>query len=268
MGATDRADEAHDDLHAVFRALDDPGRRALLDALFDRDGQTLTELMTDLPDMTRSGVMNHLKVLAEGNLVTSVKRCRSRFHYLNPVPIRQVHDRWITKFTEPWVSALSTLADHFEPETEGASMSDTTTLPDHRYQAYVAAPPKEVWQAITDGGMTVQYFYNTIVESTWAPGDPIRYLSPDGDVVADGKVIACDEPNRLEMTFQGHWDPVLLEEGPVRTVWLVAEEMGATAVTVEYYGMGPATREMFTQGIPYIVSGLKSLVETGKPLTP
>lgn len=266
MGAEEQTTSGHDGLHAVFRALDDPGRRALLDALFDRDGQTLTELLEVLPEMTRYGVMNHLRVLAEANLVTSVKRGRSRFHYLNPVPIRQVHDRWITKFTEPWVGALTTLADHFAPETQGASMSDTTTLPDHRYQAYVAATPTEVWHAITDGAMTVQYFYNTIVESTWVPGEPIRYLSPDGDVVADGEVLSVDEPKRLEMTFQGHWDPVLLEEGPVRTVWLVAEDMGSTAVTVEYYGMGPATREMFTQGIPFIVSGLKSLLETGKPM--
>ena len=144
--------------------------------------------------------------------------------------------------------------------------ADGVAIPDHRYQAFVAAPPADVWRAMTDGEVTVRYFYNTIVESTWEPGAPLRYLSTAGDVVADGEVIAAEAPHRLEMTFHGHWDPALSAEGPVRTIWLVGEEMGVTTVTVEYYGLGPVAREHFVAGIPFIVSGLKSLLETGKPL--
>lgn len=259
---------ADDELHLVFRALDDPGRRALMDELFTTDGQTLGQLCSVLPDMTRYGVMNHLRVLGDAGLVTSTKVGRERHHYLNPVPLRRVHDRWIAKFAEPVIASLSSLTARFEPTPTptGALVMDSTSTPDHRYQAFVAAAPDDVWRAMTDGEMTVRYFFDTIVDSTWEPGSPVRYHSRDGDLVADGEIIAADAPHRLEMTFHGHWDPALDAEGPVRTVWLVAEDMGATTVTVEYYGLGPVAREQFVGGIPFIVSGLKSLLETGKPL--
>lgn len=93
-------------MDAVFRALADPGRRALLDALFDCDGQTLHELCTVLPELTRFGVMKHLGVLEEAHLVTTRKVGREKQHFLNPVPIRELHDRWISKYAEPWVSAM------------------------------------------------------------------------------------------------------------------------------------------------------------------
>ena len=258
---------ADDELHLVFRALDDPGRRALMDELFTDDGQTLTQLCGVLPDMTRYGVMNHLRVLADAGLITSTKVGRERHHYLNPVPLRRVHDRWIAKFAEPVVASLSDIVTRFDPtQTPGGPDMADTQAPDNRYQAFVAAAPDEVWRAMTDGEMTVRYFFDTIVDSTWEAGSPVRYHSPDGDLVADGEIIAADAPHRLEMTFHGHWDPALDAEGPVRTVWLVAEEMGATSVTVEDYGLGPIAREQFIGGIPFIVSGLKSLLETGKPL--
>jgi DNA-binding transcriptional ArsR family regulator len=92
-----------DDL--VFKALADPTRRFLLDLLFARDGRTLTELEGELA-MTRFGVMKHLKVLEEANLVVPRRSGREKLHYLNPVPIRQIHNRWIDKFTEQRVTAL------------------------------------------------------------------------------------------------------------------------------------------------------------------
>ena len=90
----------------MFRALADPGRRALLDALFAADGRTLGQLCTVLPGLTRFGVMKHLGVLEEAHLVTTQRAGRTKRHYLNPVPIRELHDRWISKYAEPWVSAL------------------------------------------------------------------------------------------------------------------------------------------------------------------
>jgi DNA-binding transcriptional ArsR family regulator len=101
---------------AVFRALADPTRRHLLDRLFERDGRTLTELEREL-EMTRFGVMKHLKVLEEAGLVTSRKSGREKLHFLNPVPIRLIHDRWIDKFTERHVSALADLKQRLESET-------------------------------------------------------------------------------------------------------------------------------------------------------
>jgi DNA-binding transcriptional ArsR family regulator len=99
----------------VFKALADPTRRGLLDALFERDGQTLSELEGRLP-MTRFGVMKHLRVLEEADLIKTRKRGREKLHFLNPVPIRLVHDRWVSKYAEPWTAALSGLKHELEKE--------------------------------------------------------------------------------------------------------------------------------------------------------
>ena len=99
---------------AVFVALADPSRRRLMDALFERDGQTLTELCDVLPTMTRFGVMKHLRVLAGAELVLTEKVGRRKHHYLNPVPIGRIHDRWIAKYAEAPVGALFELADDLE----------------------------------------------------------------------------------------------------------------------------------------------------------
>ncbi|GAB3058821.1 metalloregulator ArsR/SmtB family transcription factor [Intrasporangium mesophilum] len=98
---------------AVFKALADPTRRFLLDRLFERDGRTLGDLESEL-DMTRFGVMKHLKVLEEAGLVTAVRAGREKHHFLNPVPIRLIHDRWISKYAEPHVSALADLKSALE----------------------------------------------------------------------------------------------------------------------------------------------------------
>ena len=99
----------------VFRALADPTRRSLLDELFKDDGQTLGALERRLP-MTRFGVMKHLRVLEQAGLVTTKRRGREKLHFLNPVPIRLVHDRWVSKYAEPWASALTELKQELEKE--------------------------------------------------------------------------------------------------------------------------------------------------------
>jgi DNA-binding transcriptional ArsR family regulator len=104
-------DEA--ELHSVFRALADPSRRFLLDLLFARDGRTLTELESEL-SMTRFGVMKHLKVLEDAGLVVTRRSGREKLHFLNPVPIRLIHDRWIDKYTERNVTALLDLKTQLE----------------------------------------------------------------------------------------------------------------------------------------------------------
>jgi DNA-binding transcriptional ArsR family regulator len=97
----------------VFKALADPTRRGLLDALFERDGQTLTELERGLP-MTRFGVMKHLRVLEEAGLLTTMKRGREKLHFLNPVPIQLIHERWVSKYAEPWAATLTGLKQQLE----------------------------------------------------------------------------------------------------------------------------------------------------------
>jgi DNA-binding transcriptional ArsR family regulator len=109
-----------DEMDAVFKALADPTRRSLLDELFERDGQTLTALEGRLP-MTRFGVMKHLRVLEEAGLVTTRKNGREKLHFLNPVPIRLVHDRWVSKYAEPWAATLSGLKRELEEEANGSN---------------------------------------------------------------------------------------------------------------------------------------------------
>lgn len=106
-----------DDVDEVFRALADPTRRGLLDELFARDGQTLTELEEGLP-MTRFGVMKHLRVLEQAGLVTTRRQGRAKLHFLNAVPIRLIHDRWVSKYAEPWAAGLSGLKAELESEEE------------------------------------------------------------------------------------------------------------------------------------------------------
>jgi DNA-binding transcriptional ArsR family regulator len=106
-----------DSMDAVFKALADPTRRSLLDELFEQDGQTLSALEKRLP-MTRFGVMKHLRVLEEAGLVTTRRSGREKLHYLNPVPIRLVHDRWVSKYAEPLAAALSGIKKELEEEDD------------------------------------------------------------------------------------------------------------------------------------------------------
>src|SRR5437016_3949031 len=101
----------------VFRALADPTRRSLLDELFREDGQTLSQLEARVP-MSRFGVMKHLKLLEDAGLVVTKRRGREKLHFLNAVPIRLVHDRWVSKYAEPWVASLSDLKTTLEHRME------------------------------------------------------------------------------------------------------------------------------------------------------
>jgi uncharacterized protein YndB with AHSA1/START domain len=128
--------------------------------------------------------------------------------------------------------------------------------------------PKLVWNAIIDGEVTRQYFYGTRVESDWEVGSPIHYYDNDGGVVADGEVLQIDPGRRLEMTFHARWDPDLEAEGPVREAWIVDDFNGVAKLTIELYDapIGSKTHTDFIGGFPYIVSGMKTLLETGRTL--
>jgi DNA-binding transcriptional ArsR family regulator len=152
--AEDAASEEAD----AFKALADPSRRLLLDSLFDADGQTLGELAAQLPGMTRFGVMKHLRILETAGLVTSRKVGRERLHYLNPVPIRLIHDRWIGKYAEAWAAGLANLKERLEAEA--------SARPRSVFETYIRATPEEVWQAITNPEVKSRYM--TDVEAAQA----------------------------------------------------------------------------------------------------
>ncbi len=128
----------------VFRALADPTRRSLLDELFRADGQTLGALVQRF-SMTRFGVMKHLKQLEDAGLVVTRRRGREKLHYLNPVPIRLVHDRWVSKYAEPWAAALSGLKQELEKPVEKI------------FEIYIRTTPERLWQAITDPVIRSKY---------------------------------------------------------------------------------------------------------------
>jgi uncharacterized protein YndB with AHSA1/START domain/DNA-binding transcriptional ArsR family regulator len=247
----------------VFRAINDPNRRYLLDMFAERDGQTLGELCAHLPQMTRFGVMNHLGILEGAGLVTTLKRGRSKYHYLNPVPIRQIHDRWISKYAEMKVGAIAVLKYRLE---NGERQLDDK--PAHVYKTYIRGTAEDVWDAIVNPDKTEQYFFGTRVKSVWEVGSALEYYYPDGTLVADGQVLAIDAPKRLEHTFRALWDEDLKAEGPMREVLTLTEHEGMVELTVEMYDLDPSSKRFtdFTQGNPYIYAGLKSLVETGEPL--
>jgi uncharacterized protein YndB with AHSA1/START domain len=249
-----------DPMAPVFRALADPHRRELLDRLFERDGQTLGELTRYLPEMTRFGVMKHLGVLEDAGLVTTVKAGREKGHFLNPVPIRLVHDRWISKFAEPVVGAMSAIKQQLETPMDSI---------DHVYSVYLKAAPERVWRAITDGDETVRYYYGTRVASDWTPGSILTYAYPDGSTAADGKVLEIDPGRRVVMSFHPRWDPGIEAEGPIRMTWEVepGEDGGSKLTVTSALTPGSKAAGEFSGGIVYIVSGLKTFIETGEPLT-
>src|SRR5687767_15354159 len=140
----------------VFKALADPTRRFLLDRLFARDGRTLTELESEL-EMTRFGVMKHLRVLEDAGLVVARRSGRKKLHFLNPVPIRLVHDRWVSKYAEPWAAALSGLKHRLEERMEKV------------FEIYIKTTPERLWEAITNEEMRSKYSFGVRVRSDWTP---------------------------------------------------------------------------------------------------
>src|SRR5260370_29850314 len=132
----------------VFKALGDPTRRDLLDQLFKQDGQTLSALEGRLP-MSRFGVMKHLKVLEAANLVVTKRRGREKLHFLNPVPIRLVHDRWVSKYAAPWAAGLSGLKKRIEED-----------VMEKVFEVYIRTTPERLWEAITDSDIRREYSFS------------------------------------------------------------------------------------------------------------
>ena len=252
----------------VFKALADPSRRALLDQLFESDGQTLSQLCARA-EMTRFGVMKHLRLLESAGLVATRKVGRAKFHYLNPVPIRLIHDRWITKYAAPWAGALGDLKRQLEEET----MSGTTTRAAtpglrHIQQIHIRTTPERLWEAITRASDTRNYFYGTLVESTWKPGAALVYRNGDGSLAAEGTIIEADPPRKLVHTFSALWDEAVSPDPAHRVTWII-EPMGAVCrLTVEHQGFqgATATLKSVQGGLGVILDGLKTLIETGEPL--
>jgi uncharacterized protein YndB with AHSA1/START domain/DNA-binding transcriptional ArsR family regulator len=257
---------------AVFKALADPTRRMLLDQLFERDGQTLTALEERLP-MTRFGVMKHLRVLQEAGLVTTDRRGREKLHFLNPVPIRLVHDRWVSKYAEPWAATLSGLKARLEDE----SMEDVRTLSWTEgtapvaggtavFEVYIKTTPERLWEAITDPELRKKYSFGVETHSDWTPGSDYTAAVPGVVDIAAGKNIEVDPPRRLVQTFDALWSDEVKAQGTTRVTWEIEPVGSSCRLTVVHDQLPMDANAELYGGWPMILSGLKTLLETGELL--
>jgi uncharacterized protein YndB with AHSA1/START domain/DNA-binding transcriptional ArsR family regulator len=240
----------------VFRALADPTRRSLLDELFRADGQTLSALEERLP-MTRFGVMKHLRALERAGLVVTQRRGREKLHFLNPVPIRLVHDRWVSKYAEPWAAGLSEL----KHDLEGRTMEQV-------FEIYIKTTPERLWQAITDPELRAKYSFGVGIRSDWTPGS--RYESVHGGAgvaIAEGENLEVDPPRRLVQSFNALWGDDVKAEGPSRVTWEIEQVEDSCRLTVVHDQLREGANAQLYGGWPMILSGLKTLLETGEELT-
>ena len=243
-------------MDAVFRALADPTRRRLLDELFERDGQTLSALERRLP-MTRFGVMKHLRVLEEAGLVTTKRRGREKLHFLNPVPIRLVHDRWVSKYAEPWAATLSGLKRKLEEERM-----------EKVFEIYIKTTPERLWEAITDPELRSRYSFGVRVSSEWTPGSRYESVHPNGPTaIAEGQNLEVDPPRRLVQSFNALWSDDVKSEGTSRVTWEIEPVADSCRLTVTHDQLREGANDELYGGWPMILSGLKTLLETGEQLT-
>jgi uncharacterized protein YndB with AHSA1/START domain/biotin operon repressor len=241
-------------MDAVFKALAAPTRRSLLDELFREDGQTLSALEERLP-MTRFGVMKHLKQLEEAGLVVTRRRGREKLHFLNPVPIRLVHDRWVSKYAEPWAAALSGLKNRLEEPMEKV------------FEIYIKTTPERLWEAITDGDLRSKYSFGVRVASDWTPGSRYESSHPAGVAIAEGENLEVDPPRRLVQSMVALWSDEVKSEGTSRVTWEIEPVGDSCRLTVTHDQLREGANDELYGGWPMILSGLKTWLETGELLT-
>jgi uncharacterized protein YndB with AHSA1/START domain len=240
----------------VFRALADPTRRSLLDELFREDGQTLSALEERFP-MTRFGVMKHLRQLEEAGLVVTRRRGREKLHFLNPVPIRLVHDRWVSKYAEPWAAALSGLKERLEAQMEKV------------FEIYIRTTPERLWEAITDPEQRARYNFGSTYTSDFSPGSRIEVSHPKADgLLGEGENLEVDPPRKLVQSMVALWSDEAKAEGTSRVTWEI-EPVGddSCLLRLTHDQLREGASEEVYGGWPMILSGLKTWVETGQELT-
>jgi uncharacterized protein YndB with AHSA1/START domain/DNA-binding transcriptional ArsR family regulator len=247
------------DVDKVFKALADPTRRRLLDSLRHDNGQTLGKLCGQL-DMARQSATQHLAVLEEANLISTVRRGREKLHYLNPVPIHDIQQRWIAPFDQPRLRVL----DSVKRQAEEPDM--TADKPTFVYVTYIQSTPERVWHALTDADLTAEYWGHRNV-SDWQAGSTWEHRRVDGSDIADvvGTVLETAPPTRLVMTFD---EPgAQREDGSSTVTFHIEPYQDIVRLTVTHENL--ADRNAFdavSAGWPAVMANLKSLLETGHTL--
>ncbi|GAA1633843.1 ArsR/SmtB family transcription factor [Catellatospora bangladeshensis] len=254
----------------VFKALADPSRRALLDSLEARGGQTLRELCAGL-DMARQSVSKHLAVLEAANLVTTVWRGREKLHFLNAEPINAIADRWIDRYHRGRVQALADLKTALEQQP----------MDEFVYTTFIRTTPEKLWQAITDPAFTSRYWEVTF-DTDWQPGSAMTW-ERHGVVMADpAQVVLTAEPyTRLSYTWHTFTPEFaksvdlaedlraqLAAEQRSKVTFDLEQVGDLVKLTVVHDGFAPGSvlPGMVSQGWPHLLSDLKTLLETGRTM--
>ncbi len=236
-------------MDAVFRALADPTRRSLLDELFKEDGQTLSALEARLP-MTRIGVMKHLRILETAGLVTTKRRGREKLHFLNAVPIRLVHDRWVSKYAEPWAATLTGLKTRLEKDPM-----------EKVFEIYIKTTPERLWEAITDPELRSKYSFGVCVESDWKAGSSYEAVHPAAPApISAGENLEVEPPRRLVQSFNALWSDDVKAEGTSRVTWEIEPIADSCRLTVTHDQLREGANDELYGGWPMILSGLKTLL--------
>ena len=256
----------------VFKALADPSRRVLLDRLNERNGQTLSELCSQL-DMARQSVSKHLAVLEAANLVTTIRRGREKLHFLNAAPINEISERWISRYERERVRALGDLKRALE--------DNTVDTPSFVYTTYIETTPEQLWQALTDPEFTARYWGATF-DTDWEPGSPMTWHMRGATISDPEQIVLESKPySRLSYT----WHTLSIELAEALDITAEAQERIAAEkrskvtfdlephgdlvkLTVVHDGFEPDSTmiSMISKGWPRVLSSLKTLLETGEDL--
>jgi uncharacterized protein YndB with AHSA1/START domain/DNA-binding transcriptional ArsR family regulator len=246
-----------EEMDKVFKALSDPTRRYVLDSLHMHNGQTLNELCSQL-DMARQSATQHLGVLEAANLISTVWRGREKLHYLNPVPLHQIHERWIEKFERPRLTTLSNV----KRRAEERYMNDK---PAFVYVTYIQSTPEEVWHALTDADLTAEYWGHSNI-SDWQQGSQWEHRRTDGSGIVDvtGRVLEAVPPQRLVITFE---EPSESSAQPTKVTFNIEPYHEIVRLIVTHEGL-PDEDALHAASLGWsaVLANLKSLLETGHVL--
>ena len=205
--------------------------------------------------MTRFGVMKHLKILEKAGLVATRRRGREKLHYLNAIPIRLIHDRWVSKYTEPWVAALSDLKSTLENKTL-----------EKVFEIYIKTTPELLWHAITDTEMRKKYTFGAVVRSDWTNGSHYEGYGGEGKIL-EGENLEVDPPRKLVQSFRALWGEDVKAEGTSRVTWEIQQIADSCLLKVTHDQLREGANNQLYGGWPMVLSGLKTLLETGELLT-
>jgi uncharacterized protein YndB with AHSA1/START domain len=205
--------------------------------------------------MTRFGVMKHLALLEQAGLIATRRRGREKLHYLNPIPIRLVHDRWVSKYTEPWAAALTDLKNRLENNTM-----------EKVFEIYIKTTPERLWHAITDTEMRRKYTFGATITSDWTPGSHYQGKG-GGNPILEGENLEVVPPRRLVQSFRALWGEDVKNEGTSRVTWEIVPVGDSCLLKVTHDQLREGANNQLYGGWPMILSGIKTLLETGELLT-